>query len=96
MPAYMILDIQVTDPVGFERYKQLASPALGIYGGRYLARAGHTETLEGEWIPTRLVILEFPDMAHAKQWLDSPEYREARELRRQSATAKIVVIEGVD
>ncbi len=94
MPAYMILDIEVTDPVGFEQYKQLAPPALGIYGGRYLARGGRTETLEGDWAPKRLVILEFPDLAHAKQWLESPEYREARELRRQSASSNIVVIEG--
>lgn len=96
MPAYMILDIEVTDPVGFERYKQLAPPALGIYGGRYLARGGRTETLEGDWVPRRLVILEFPDVAHAKQWLESPEYREARELRRQSAATDIVVIEGAE
>lgn len=94
MPAYMILDIEVTDPIGFERYKQLAPPALGLYGGRYLARGGQTETLEGDWAPKRLVILEFPDLAHAKQWLESPEYREARELRRQSASSNIVVIEG--
>lgn len=94
MPAYMILDIEVTDPVGFERYKQLAPPALGIYGGRYLARGGQTETLEGDWAPKRLVILEFPDLAHAKQWLESPEYREARELRRQCARSNIVVVEG--
>lgn len=96
MPAYMILDIEVTDPVGFERYKRLAPPALGIYGGRYLVRGGRTETLEGDWVPKRLVILEFPDVAHAKQWLESPEYRQARDLRRQSAATDIVVIEGTE
>lgn len=96
MPAYMILDIEVTDPVGFEQYKQVAPPALAVYGGRYLARGGRTDTLEGEWVPSRLVILEFPDAARAKQWLESPEYREARDLRRQSATTNIVVIEGVE
>ncbi|PWB81322.1 MAG: DUF1330 domain-containing protein [Candidatus Methylomirabilota bacterium] len=95
MPAYIILDIEVTDPVGFERYKQAAAPALAVYGGKYLARGGRTETLEGDWSPTRLVILEFPDVGHAKQWLESPEYREARGLRRQSANTDIVAIEGV-
>lgn len=55
MAAYMILDIKVTDPVGFEQYKQVAPPALAAYGGRHLARGGRTETLEGDWIPNRLV-----------------------------------------
>ena len=96
MAAYMILDIEVTDPVGFEQYKQIAPPALAMYGGRYLARGGRTDTLEGDWVPHRLVILEFPDVARAKQWLESPEYRAARDLRRQSATTKIIVIEGVE
>lgn len=96
MAAYMILDIEVTDPVGFEQYKQIAPPALAMYGGRYLARGGRTDTLEGDWVPHRLVILEFPDVARAKQWLESPEYRAARDLRRQSATTKIVVIAGVE
>ncbi len=94
MAAYMILDIEVTDPVGFAQYKQVAPPALALYGGKYLARGGRTETLEGDWVPNRLVILEFPDVARAKQWLESPEYREARALRRQSATTNIVLIEG--
>lgn len=96
MPAYMILDIEVTDPIGFEQYKRVAPPALAVYGGRYLARGGRTDILEGKWVPSRLVILEFPDAARAKQWLESPEYREARDLRRQSATTNIVVIEGVE
>jgi uncharacterized protein (DUF1330 family) len=96
MAAYVILDIEVTGPVGYEQYKQLAPPAVTAYDGRYLARGGRTETLEGDWAPNRLVILEFPDVARAKQWLESPEYRKARGLRRQSATTKMVVIEGVE
>jgi uncharacterized protein (DUF1330 family) len=96
MAAYVILDIEVTDPVGFERYKQLAPPALAVYGGSCVARGGRTETLEGDWVPNRLVVLKFADVAHAKQWLESPEYREARDLRRQSATTNIVVVEGVE
>ncbi len=96
MAAYVILDIEVTDPVGFEQYKQLAPPALTAYGGSCVARGGRTETLEGDWVPNRLVILKFADITRAKQWLESPEYREARGLRRQSATTNIVVIEGVE
>lgn len=96
MAAYVIVDIEVTDPVGYERYKQLAAPAVAAYGGKYLARGGRTETLEGDWAPTRLVVLEFEDVARAKQWLESPEYREARHLRHQTAMTNMVVIEGTE
>ena len=96
MAAYVIIDIAVTDPIGYEQYKLLAPPALAAYGGKCLARGGRTETLEGNWVPNRLVVLEFADVAHAKQWLESPEYRTARQLRHQAATANMVVIEGVE
>jgi len=95
MPAYVIVDIEVTDPVGYEGYKKLAPPSLAVYGGKYIARGGKTETLEGDWSPTRLVILEFENAERVKAWLNSPEYREARRLRHQTARTNMVVIEGV-
>jgi uncharacterized protein (DUF1330 family) len=67
--------------VGYEEYKKLAPSAVAAYGGKYLARGGKTETLEGDWSPKRLVILEFENTARAKGWLNSPEYRAARQLR---------------
>jgi len=94
MPAYVIVDIDVTDPTGYEEYKRLAPPSLALYGGRYLARGGNTEVLEGDWTPKRLVILEFADRAHARQWLDSPEYRPARQLRHRTARTNMILIEG--
>ena len=95
MSAYVIVDIQVTDPVGYEEYKKLAPPIVAAYGGKYLARGGKTETLEGDWSPSRLVILQFESNEQAKQWLNSPEYSEARKMRHQTANSKMVVIEGL-
>jgi uncharacterized protein (DUF1330 family) len=95
MTAYIIVDIEVTDPVGYEDYKRLASPTLAIYGGKYIARGGNTEVLEGEWIPNRLVILEFENSERAKAWLNSPEYSEARALRHKYAKSNMVVVDGV-
>ena len=95
MSAYVIVDIKVTDPVGYEEYKKLAPPVVAAYGGKYLARGGKTETLEGDWSPNRLVILEFESAERAKEWLNSPEYRAARQLRHQTTQTNMVVVEGV-
>jgi uncharacterized protein (DUF1330 family) len=94
MPAYIIVDIEVTDPARYETYKPLAGPTVTAYGGRYLARGGAVEVLEGDWQPGRLVIVEFPDVARAKAWLESPEYRDARALRHASANSNMVVVAG--
>ena len=95
MPAYVVVDITVTDPVGYEEYKKLAPPTVAAYGGKYVARGGRTEVLEGNWTPNRLVILEFETVEHARRWLNSPEYSSARQLRHKSAATNMVVIEGV-
>ncbi len=95
MAAYVIVDIEVTDPEGYAEYKSLAPAAVALYGGKYIARGGQTETLEGDWQPKRLVILEFPSIEQAKAWLHSPEYAPARALRHQYANSKMVVIEGM-
>ena len=95
MTAYVVVDIDVTDPIGYEEYKRLAAPAVALYGGKYLARGGSTETLEGDWLPTRLVIMEFENSAQAKKWFDSPEYIEERKVKYKTSKSKMVVIEGV-
>jgi uncharacterized protein (DUF1330 family) len=95
MTAYVIVDINVTDPVRYEDYKSLAAPTVELYGGKYIARGGRTETLEGNWSPTRLVILQFDNTEQAKSWLNSTEYSAARALRHQTAISNMVVIEGV-
>lgn len=95
MAAYVIVDIQVTDPAGYAAYRQLAPPIVAAYGGKYLVRGGALETLEGDWAPQRLVILEFPSVAQAKAWWDSPEYRPLREMRQRTTRSRMVVVEGV-
>src|SRR5207344_3477958 len=81
MPAYLIVQIAVTDPEKYERYKQLVPSSIAQYGGRYLVRGGRSETLEGNWSPARLAVLEFPSMDRAREWWNSPEYAPARAMR---------------
>jgi uncharacterized protein (DUF1330 family) len=95
MIAYVIVDINVTDPVRYEDYKRLAAPTVELYGGKYIARGGKTETLEGDWSPTRLVILQFDSLEQAKNWHNSMEYSEPKKLRNETAISNMLVIEGV-
>ena len=94
MPAYVIVDVEVLEPEKYQTYIQLAPPAIAAYHGRYLARGGKVDTLEGDWSPGRLVILEFPSVEEAKAWWASPEYAEAKALRQATARTQMVVIGG--
>ena len=96
MSAYVIVDVNVTDPTGYAEYAKLAPPTVTLYGGRYLARGGHAESLEGEWPINRLVILEFDNLERAKAWLNSPEYAPARAMRHRYAVSRMVVVEGLE
>ena len=95
MPAYLIARVSVTDPDKYENYKALAPAAIAKYGGRYLARGGATETMEGEAESRRLVILEFPDMQTARTFYNSPEYTAAKAERAGAADGQFVIVEGL-
>ena len=95
MVAYVINDMEVTDPQLLDEYKKLSPATVLQYGGRFLARGGQTEVLEGGWSPKRLVILEFPSLAQAKAWANSPEYAHAKRVRQKAANSNIVVVDGV-
>jgi uncharacterized protein (DUF1330 family) len=95
MTAYVIFDIQVNDPVRYEEYKTLAAPAVEQYGGKYLVRGGKVETLEGDWSPSRVVLLQFETVEQAKTWLNSPEYTRAKKIRHETADSQMIVVEGV-
>lgn len=95
MAAYVIVDIDVKDPVEYAKYKDMAAPVVAAFGGKYLARGGKVETLEGDWVAKRLVILEFESGARAKEWLNSKEYSAARALRHKTAQSNMIVVEGV-
>jgi len=95
MPAYIIIEIEVTDPVGFEEYKERAAATVEQYGGKYIVRGGACETLEGDWKPKRIVVLEFDNMERAKAWLNSPEYIEPRKQRYRTAKTRMILAEGL-
>ena len=95
MPAYVLVDVEVRDPATYEKYKSLAPPAIAAHGGKYLARGGRTEVLEGNWSPRRAVILEFPSLEKAKAWWASAEYAEGKALRQACATTNMIIVEGV-
>jgi uncharacterized protein (DUF1330 family) len=94
MAAYVITDIDVSDPVRYEDYKVLSSSSAAQYGGRFLVRGGAHETLEGDWQPHRVVVLEFPSVEQARQWWSSPEYEEAKAIRREASESRIILVEG--
>ena len=95
MPAYIIVEIEVTDPVGYEEYKREAAATVEQYGGKYIVRGGACETLEGDWKPKRIVVLQFNNMEGAKAWLNSPEYVEPRKQRHRTAKTRMILVEGL-
>ena len=94
MPAYVVVQIIVDDPVAYGQYKTMAPSSIAKYGGRYLLRGGSVKTLEGDWDPGRFVILEFPDAESAQAWWDSPEYAEAKALRNACARSQMILADG--
>jgi uncharacterized protein (DUF1330 family) len=94
LAAYVIANIKVKDPERYPEYARQTPAVVQQHGGRFLAKGGRYEELEGSWPERRLVIIEFPDMEAARRWYDSPEYQELAELRRRYADGEIVVVEG--
>ena len=95
MPAYVIAHIDVKDPVRYEDYKKMSPISIQKFGGRFIARGGQTEVLEGTWQPRRMVLLEFPSVEVAKQWWASEDYRPAKELRQATSVGDMILLEGV-
>jgi uncharacterized protein (DUF1330 family) len=95
MSAYVIVDIDIVDPAGYAGYKRLAGATVEKYGGEYIVRGGAVETLEGDWKPKRIVVLQFDSMERAKEWLNCEEYREPRKMRHRTAKTKMIIVEGV-
>jgi uncharacterized protein (DUF1330 family) len=95
MAAYALVDVEVTDPETYARYREMVPEIIAAFGGKYLVRGGATETVEGTWQPRRLVILEFPTMEMLHAFYDAPEYAEAKAIRLRSANSTIVLCEGL-
>lgn len=94
MPAYIIVDVQINDPVSYEEYKKLTPASIAAYDGKFIVRGGAAETLEGDWQPGRIVVLEFPTVERAKEWWSSEMYAPAKQIRYNAAHSKMLVVEG--
>lgn len=94
MSAYVIAELEVTDPEKFGEYRELVPATIEKYCGKYLARGGTVEVLEGDWSPSRIVILEFESVEQAKKWIDSEEYTPVKQIRFDSANTNVVLVEG--
>lgn len=94
MAAYIIVDVKVTNPEVYQNYTKLVPATVEAYGGKFIVRGGKTETLEGDWQPNRVVVLEFESVEKAKAWWNSGEYREPKALRHSAAQAQMIVVEG--
>lgn len=95
MAAYLVVNVTVKDAKRYEDYKPLASASIAQYGGKYLARGGRAEVLEGSYQPNRMVILEFPSVEKAKAWWGSIEYAKAKSIRQSCSEGDLVVVEGL-
>jgi uncharacterized protein (DUF1330 family) len=95
MPAYFVAELETTNAAGMEPYRAAVPATIAQYGGRYVARGGAAELIEGTPEPKRIVILEFPDTAAVKRWYDSPEYQKILPLRLANSTGRAFIVEGV-
>ncbi len=95
MPAFVIVEIEIHDLAEYEEYKKLTPASIAAYNGKFVVRGGTAESLEGEWQPQRIVVLEFPTVEKAKEWWKSPEYTKAKTIRQRAAKTKMLVVEGV-
>jgi uncharacterized protein (DUF1330 family) len=94
MAAYVIGEIEVTDPATYEDYRKQVLATVEKHGGRFIVRGGKMEALEGDWSPKRLVVLEFPSMQKLLTWYRSPEYAPLIKLRQKASRGKLVAVEG--
>lgn len=95
MPAYIIAEIDATDPVKMEEYRKRSPVAIAAHQGKFIARGGTVAPLEGGWTPSRIVLIEFPTLEHAKRFYASPEYAHAKEARKGAGTMRVIAVEGV-
>ncbi|MCY3783911.1 MAG: DUF1330 domain-containing protein [Chloroflexi bacterium] len=95
MAGYVIVNDEITDDATFAEFRQKVGATVAAHGGRYLVRGGATEVVDGDWAPDRLVIIEFDSVDQAKAWLNSADFLAIKDLRVSSASASVVIAEGV-
>ncbi len=94
MRAYVIAEIEITNPDGYKAYTQQVPATIEKYKGRVLVRGGTTEVLEGDWPDRRRVIIEFPSMEDARAWWNSTEYAKPKAMRKAASNGRLLLIEG--
>ena len=94
MPAYVIVEVTIHNHKEYEEYKKLTPGSIMAYGGKFVIRGAKTESLEGDWNPERIVVLEFPTIERAREWYNSKEYAPAKKIRHENATSKMILVEG--
>ena len=95
MAAYVIADVNVTNPELFKKYSEQVPVTVEQYGGKYLIRGGEVEKAEGDWRPTRVVVIEFENMSMLQKWYSSHEYSGPLRIRQQSADTNVLFLEGI-
>ena len=95
MAAYVVANVDIHGAESYEEYRAGVPATIERYGGRYVARGGTVEVLEGDFTPKRLVIVEFPTLDQARRWYHSPEYAPLRAIRQRTATSQLVLTAGV-
>jgi uncharacterized protein (DUF1330 family) len=95
MKGYIIAQIEVHDPEQYADYRAAVPATIEAYGGRFLVRGGEAEVLEGDWQPSRIVVLEFDSPEQARAWYESEEYREPMALRQRTSKGSLVLVPGV-
>lgn len=95
MSVYVIVNIDIKDLPAYEAYKTGAPPIVRKHGGEYLARGGATEVLEGDWAPSRVALLKFPDLASVKAMQSDPDYAPLKALRHSISHTQMVAVQGV-
>jgi uncharacterized protein (DUF1330 family) len=96
MSVYLIYEIKITDRAKFDEYRRLAPPIIERYGGRYVVRGGAAKNVEGDWIPERIVILEFGSELAANDFLGSSDYAPIRLIRLRSSNSRCIMVESID
>jgi len=95
MSAYIVVDVEITDPDTYGRYVRQVQPSLDAHGGRFVVRGGRAEALEGDWRPKRVVIVQFDSVEKAREWWASDLYAGPKKLRQSSARTNMILVEGV-
>ena len=95
MAGYAIIHDEIQDQALFAEFRKRVGPTVEAHGGRYLVRGGAIEVMDGDWVPDRIIVIEFDSVEQARAWLTSPEYAEIKQIRMKAANASVIIVEGV-